>query len=73
MSDDTLENGTIDSRLMLESLGEIPDKKLERAVIDYVNAQVHEQFDRELEIVSALPQRGGATLSGMGTLGLSPK
>jgi len=53
---DALENRTIYSQLTPEILAEIPDEKLERAVIDYVNVQVREQFDRELEIVSALPQ-----------------
>lgn len=56
MSDDTLEKSSIDSRLTLESLAEIPDEKLELAVLHYVKAQVREQFDRELEIVSALPE-----------------
>ena len=54
--DESLEHCSIDSRLTLESLAEIPDEKLELAVIDYVDAQVREQFDRELEIVSALPE-----------------
>ena len=53
---DAFKNRTIHSQLTPEILAEIPDEKLEQAVIDYIYTQVGQQYDREFEIVSALPE-----------------